>query len=269
MSKEKELAYRYDLFITPDWRDRFDTLVNEHIQLPAGGLILDVNCGTGAHAIEMAERLRGKGQVIGIDSSAERLELARAKALAKKTKDVRFEQASGAELRFETDEFDAVIGDASMTPAYEIEDVLAEMVRVARPGAQVVLKVATRGSFDEFFSIYWEALLGADLIDDVWGELEALINERGTVAAAEQLARRAGLTHVKSFTSKEEFDFETADDFIESPLIVDAFLDDWLAIVPQDRRQEVCERITSIIERERHDGPFDVSIKAALIAGVK
>lgn len=269
MSKEKELAYRYDLFITPDWRDRFDTLVNESIKLPVEGLILDLNCGTGAHSIEMAERMRGKGQVIGIDPSAERLELARAKAQAKKIKDIRFEQSGGAELRFETDEFDAVLGDASMIPAYEIEDVLAEMVRVAQPGAPVVLKMATRGSFDEFFSIYWESLLGAELIDEVWGELEALINERSTVTAAERLAERAGLKDVKSFISKEEFVFDTGDDFIESPLITDAFLNYWLAIIPQDRYQEVCDRIVTIIERERHDGPFDVSIKATLIVGTK
>jgi ubiquinone/menaquinone biosynthesis C-methylase UbiE len=269
MSKEKELAYRYDLFITPDWRDRFDTLVNENIQLPVEGLILDVNCGTGAHSIEMAERMRGKGRVIGIDPSAERLELARAKAQAKKIKDIRFEQGGGSELRFETDEFDAVLGDASMIPTYEIEDVLAEMVRVAQPGASVVLKMATRGSFDEFFSIYWESLLGAELIDEVWGELEALINERSTVTAAEELARRAGLKDVKSFISKEEFVFDTGDDFIESPLITDSFLNDWLAIIPQDRYQEVCDRIVSIIERERHDGPFDISIKATLIVGTK
>ena len=33
-SNEKELAYRYDLFITPEWRDRFDTLINGSIEMP-------------------------------------------------------------------------------------------------------------------------------------------------------------------------------------------------------------------------------------------
>src|SRR5438105_8202412 len=129
-SNEKELAYRYDLFITPEWRDRFDTLINENIEMPTEGRILDVNSGTGAHAIELAERMRGKGEVIGIDPSAERVELARAKAQVKKVEDVSFEQG-GAPLRFADREFDGVIGDASLLRARDIPALLGEMLRVA------------------------------------------------------------------------------------------------------------------------------------------
>src|ERR1041384_3281903 len=99
-SNEKELAYRYDLFITPEWRDRFDTLINESIEMPTEGRILDVNSGTGAHAIELAERMGGKGEVVALDPSAERVELARAKAQVKKIAEVVFEQAAALPLRF-------------------------------------------------------------------------------------------------------------------------------------------------------------------------
>lgn len=269
MSKDRELAFRYDLFITPDWRDRFDTLINESVKLPVEGRILDVNCGTGSHAIELAERMRGMGEVIGVDPGAERVEIARAKAQAKKIEDVAFEQGGGASLRFESHEFDAVIGDASMLPFDEIEDLLAEMVRVAQPDAPVILKMVTRGSFDEFYSIYWEALLDVGLVDEVWGQLEALIKGQATVSDAEKMAKRMGLREVQSFNSKEEFEFETGDDFFDSPLIEDSFLDVWLGIIPPERVQEVRDRVVSIIERERHDAPFDISIKASLIVGRK
>ncbi|HJZ68845.1 MAG TPA: class I SAM-dependent methyltransferase [Blastocatellia bacterium] len=269
MSSAKELAYRYDLFIAPDWRDRFDTLINESIELPTEGRILDVNCGTGEHAIELAERMRGKGEVIGIDPSAERVDLARAKAQAKKTKDVAFEQGVSSDLPFDSHQFDAVISDASMVPADEIEDLLAEMVRVAQPDGSVILKMATHGSFDEFFSIYWEALHDIGIDNEVWSALEGLINERSTVSDAESMAERSGLRNVRSFVSKEEFSFETAKDFLESPLIKDAFLAEWIGIVPEPNRDEVLARIVSIIERERRRAPFEISIKATVIAGEK
>ncbi len=269
MSKEKELAYRYDLFITPGWRDRFDTLVNEKGKLPKTGRLLDINTGTGAHAIEIAQHLQGKGEVIGIDPDAERIEIARAKKLAKKLDNVIFEQGSTSFLQYPDDEFDTVLGDASLLPTEEIEDLLEEMVRVAQPGARVVLKLVTRGSFGEFFSIYWEALHKAELDEEVWGELESLINDRLTVSDAELMAERAGLDQIESFTSKEEFLFETGEEFINSPLIEDTFLDEWLSIVPEDARDEVRSQIVSLIERERHNAPFDISIKATLVWGIK
>ena len=269
MRNSKELAFRYELFITPDWRCRFDTLVNESIELPVEGRILDVNCGTGAHAIELAERMGGKGEVIGIDPCAERIALARAKAQVSKLGEVRFEQGTGSDLPFDSNEFSAVVGDASMLPADEIEGVLAEMVRVAQPEGRVVLKLVTHGSFGEFFSIYWEALYESGIDSDVWTDLERLINERGTVSDAELVAKRVGLRNVGSFISKEEFDYETGGEFLESPLIKDCFLSDWLAIVPAKSRDGVRRQVVSIIERERHNAPFDLSIKATVIAGVK
>jgi ubiquinone/menaquinone biosynthesis C-methylase UbiE len=269
MGDAKELAFRYDLFVTPDWRDRFDTLINESIKLPLEGRILDVNCGTGAHAIELAERMHGKGEVIGIDPSAERIAIARAKALVKKAKDVKFEQGIAFDLPFDSHEFDVVIGDASMMHVDEIEDVLTELVRVARPEGRVILKMTTRGSFGEFFSVYWEALHNTGMADEVWTFLERLINERKTLSDAESLAERSGLRSVESFTSREEFTYETADDFLKAPLITDNFLTEWTEIVPPDDRSEVLGQLASIIERERNNAPFDVSIKAAVIAGVK
>jgi ubiquinone/menaquinone biosynthesis C-methylase UbiE len=269
MSQEKELAYRYDLLIASMWRERFDALIDQHIELPGEGRILDVNCGTGAFAIELAERLRGKGDVIGVDADGERLELARAKALVKKQDEVTFEQSAADNLRFANNDFNAVIGDVSMLPVEQIETTLGEMIRVAEYDAPVILKLTTHGSFDEFFSIYWEALLNAGLADELLGRLEGLINERLPLSAAEGLAKRLKLRQVVSFVSREGFDFETAEAFLESPMIKDLFLDGWLAIVPEARRQQVSDEIAAIIDRERHEAGFEVSIKATLIKGLK
>ncbi len=269
MSNPKELAFRYDLFITPEWRDRFDALINESIKIPPEVRVLDVNCGTGAHAIEIAAKMHGKGEVIGIDPSAERIAIARAKALVKKVKDVKFDQGIASGLPFDSHEFGVVIGDVSMVRAHEIEDVLAEMVRVTQPEGRVILKLTTRGSFDEFFSVYWEALHSTGMADEVWVSLEGLINERPTVADAEQMAERSGLHKIESFTSREEFSYETAESFLEAPLITDSFLPDWLEIAPVESRGEVLAHLAEIIDRERSNAPFDVAVKAAVIAGVK
>jgi len=266
---EKEQAFRYDLFITPDWRDRFDTLINESIKLPVEGRFLDVNCGTGAHAIELAERMRGKGDVIGVDPGSERIAIARAKAQVKKLDNVTFQQAIGSDLPFEIDNFSIVIGDASLLRTNEVQDLFEELTRVAQAEGRVILKLITRGSFDEFFSIYWEALNDIGMADEVWTALEQLINDRRTVSDVEQMAAGLGLQKIETFVTKELFGYETAEEFLESPLIEDSFLEEWFEFLPEAGLTEVRERIKVIIDRERHGAPFEVSVKATIVTGIK
>src|SRR5215467_2226153 len=116
-STEKELAYRYDLLVTPEWRARFDSLVDENVVMPAEGRFLEVNCGTGAYAIVLAGRLRGKGDVVGLDPSKERIDLARAKIDVLHLDNISFDVVEGAALPFDGGEFEAVIADASMAHA--------------------------------------------------------------------------------------------------------------------------------------------------------
>jgi hypothetical protein len=48
---EKEQAFLYDLYITPDWSERFAGLIDEHITLPKRGRVLYVGSGTGDHTL--------------------------------------------------------------------------------------------------------------------------------------------------------------------------------------------------------------------------
>lgn len=269
MNTEKELGYRYDLFVTPDWRDRFDTLINENVEIPEEGHFLDVNCGTGEHAMELAEALKDKGEVVAVDPRHELIEIARAKAPIRKLTNITFQEANVKALPFDRPRFDLVIGDASMMPVAETQALLGELSRVAVSGGRVVLKVLTHGSFDELFSIYWEALLDCGLSDNIWPRLEGMIREHKTISEVEAWAAEAGLTDVKSVTSKEEFQFETGTAFLESPLIVDNFIDSWISIVPEENRKEVLDRIGAIIEEERFGLPFSLSIKATVVDGIK
>jgi ubiquinone/menaquinone biosynthesis C-methylase UbiE len=269
MSEARELAYLYDLYIVPGWREAFDKIVDEEIELPKEGKFLEAQCGTGGFAIDMAIRGGAKTEVIGVDSNLERLVLARSKAGIKKMDRVKFQQGVLTDLDFRNGEFDLVIGDASMTPPAELPAALDELIRVAKKGATVVMKLTTRGSFDEFFSIYWEALYNLNLLEYV-PQLERLITERLTVGDAEQMAVDAGLKQVRSLTRKERFDYGSGNEFFESPLIGSFFIDDWFALLPDmQSRRLVQQQIVEIIEEERHKMDFDVSIKATLLIGRK
>jgi ubiquinone/menaquinone biosynthesis C-methylase UbiE len=269
MRDAKELAYLYDLYVAPVWREPFDQLVDDEIELPEEGRFLDAGCGTGGYAIDLAIRGGAKTEVVGVDQSVEKLALARGKAEVKKLDRVEFRQGLMRSLEFPDEEFDLVIGDASMDAPSEIGPALAELQRVAKSGATVVLKLTTRGSFDEFFSIYWESLYNLGLLDYT-PQLEALITERLTVSDAEDMALDSGLKDVRSVTIKERFDYKDGKEFFESPLIETFFLNDWLAILPdEETREQVRQQLMKIIDEERRQSDFDVSIKATLIIGRK
>ncbi len=79
---EKELAFLHDLYVAPDWGERFAELVDAHVKLPKEGRALYVAAGTGGHALALRERAGRDVTLIGVDESEERLTLARAKAEA-------------------------------------------------------------------------------------------------------------------------------------------------------------------------------------------
>ena len=264
---EKELAFLQDLLIAPDWGERFAELIDEHVTLPKEGEALYVAVGTGGHALALHERAGEKLELLCVDENPECLELARAKASATNER-ITFATTPFDSLNLADNRFDVVIGNASLVPRQRVRKMFSELVRVATPGATIALALPTASSFGEFFSIYWEALHNSGLLDRE-SDVEQLITELPTVSDLEQLADDEGLTQVKSFTRIEEFDFESGEQFLTSPLVAEFLMHDWLALVPDDRRAALFSEISRLINEERHEAEFALSVKATLIVGQK
>src|SRR5207237_7876392 len=99
--------------------------------------------------------------------------------------------------------------------------------------------------------------------------LEGLINDRPTVSEIESMLRDAGLITMQSYQEKEEFSYETAEQFFTAPLIENFMLEGWLSILPAKAVKPVRAALKRIIDRERGDYSFDVSIKATMFTGEK
>ena len=264
---DKELAFLHDLFIAPDWGERFAELIDEHVKLPAEGEALYVGAGTGGHALALHERAGEKLELLCVDENPECTELARAKATATNEKII-FDTAQFDRLNLKNNRFDLVIGNASLVSRQRVRKMFSEIVRVAAPGATIALTLPTFSSFGEFFSIYWEALHNRGLIDHE-SDVEQLITELPTVSDVEQLAEDEGLTDVESWTRIEEFDFESGEQFLNSPLVAEFLIHDWLALVPDDKRAELFSEISRLINEEMHEAEFALSVKATLVVGQK
>ncbi|SEH00006.1 Methyltransferase domain-containing protein [Nonomuraea solani] len=93
------------------------------------GRALDAACGTGRHAAFLAELGH---EVVGVDSSAEMLALAKAP-------DATFHQADLHDMPVEDASFDLVVCALALTHQPALGPALSEFARVTRPGGHIVL----------------------------------------------------------------------------------------------------------------------------------
>jgi len=264
---EKEIAFLLDLFIAPDWGERFAELIDEHVKLPEKGRALYLNAGTGGHAIALQGRGGPELAWLFVDENHDSLEVARAKALTIKAS-TEFQLNSGNSLKLADDQFDLTLADGSLVAPEQVPLMISESIRVARTGAVVAFTLPTSSSFGEFFSIYWEALYSLGLIDHAVA-VQSLITELPIVSQVEEMARHEGLEDVLSWTQIEEFDYESGQAFIESPLIADFLMKGWCKTVPDELRERVMQAVARLVDEERHGAEFSLTVKATLVMGKK
>lgn len=264
---EKELAFLHDLFVAPDWGERFAELIDEHLQLPSEGKAAYIGAGTGAHSLALQERAGRNLTLVGIDENPEAVELARAKARAT-LEESEFRVGKIDHLGLPDNEFDLVVGNASLVVRQRVPKMFSEIVRIAAPGAVIALTLPTASSFGEFFSIYWEALHNLGMVD-LESQVMDLIRELPSITAIEEMAEEESLEEVNSWTSSKEFSYDSGEQFLGTPLVADFLMQDWLAAVPEESRGRLSQEISRLINEERHGTEFLLSVKATLVVGRK
>lgn len=265
---DKELAFLQDLYVATGWGEKFAELIDEHLELPKRGNMLYVASGTCGHALAMQDRMGDDVTLVCVDENEECLELGRAKAMAVRA-DPEFRRSQLEALPFEDDQFDLVVGDASLVAVERLPEMISEIVRVAAPGGAVALSLPTYSSFGEFFSVYWEALRNLS-VEDHEHDVVTLITELPTIAAVEAMAAQEGLDNVASWVQVEEFAYNSGEDFLNAPLITDFLLKRWLETLPEDiPMTNVISEIERIIDVERQDIDFVLSVKATVVVGRK
>lgn len=159
------IAGRYDLLnsvmtagLHHKWRQR----AADRAELGPGDAVLDVCCGTGDLALELAGRVSPQGRVIGCDFSEPMLDLAREKAAARGVESVRFEWADALSLPYDDGRFDAVTVGFGVRNFADRDQGLREMTRVLKPGGRlVVLEFTTprRPPFSTFYSLWFDRIV--------------------------------------------------------------------------------------------------------------
>jgi demethylmenaquinone methyltransferase / 2-methoxy-6-polyprenyl-1,4-benzoquinol methylase len=168
------VAGRYDLLnsvMTAGLHHRWRGRAADRAELGPGDAALDVCCGTGDLALELAKRVAPDGRVVGCDFSEPMLDLAREKAAKQGAGGIRFEWADALRLPYDDGRFDAVTVGFGVRNLADLDRGLREMARVLKRGGRaVILEITqpTRPPLSVFYSLWFDRivpLLGA-LSDD-------------------------------------------------------------------------------------------------------
>jgi SAM-dependent methyltransferase len=115
-------------------------------RLARGARVLDVGCGPGTITADLAARVPS-GQVVGIDTAADVVTVARQEAERRGQANVRFETGDVYQLAFEDGVFDVVHAHQVLQHLSDPVAALAEMRRVCRPGGVVAARDGDYGGF--------------------------------------------------------------------------------------------------------------------------
>lgn len=153
------IAHRYDFLNTAlsfnrdkYWR-RFAVA---RCGLKPGGRGLDVCCGTGMLALEMARAIDGRGEVTGLDFCENMLARAGENIAKSSYKGIiKLVQGNAVDLPFPDGSFDCSIIGFALRNVPDIEKTIREMARVVRPGGRVVSLELSKPSAPVFKQAYY------------------------------------------------------------------------------------------------------------------
>jgi len=95
--------------------------------------MLDIGCGPGTISVGLAEAV-APGELVGIDMAESQIEIATAAAERNGLSNARFQVADALNLPFPNDHFDAVHTHAVLMHIPDTKAVIAEIMRVLKPG---------------------------------------------------------------------------------------------------------------------------------------
>ncbi len=153
------IAHKYDAMntlMTLSLDQKWRKFTVSQAELQPGDRCLDVCCGTGKLALELAKKITPGGKVVGVDFCSEMLEVAQRNIAKTEFKDcIELLQGNAVNLPFVDNIFACATIGFALRNVPDIKKTLQEMMRVVKPGGKVISLELAKPSLPVFKQLYY------------------------------------------------------------------------------------------------------------------
>lgn len=265
--RDERIARVLDREVAPLWHDRFARSAWRHLAGEQPALVLDVACGGGRTTAELLQRLPPSTKVIGLESDPLLRELAKARVA--EWKDRVYLKAGGLDdvAAMPAATYDLVLANLVLGEVGNLAEALRELLRVTKPGGQLLATLPLDGSWAEAEDLYREVLRDAGAKDAI-RRLRRVAQLRPTGHELARALAEIGTAPHHFVIEQERFEllFAGGREFLFAPVVELGPLRMWKAIIGDaGKPQELFWRLKESIDTYFLGHVFAVTVVAGLL----
>jgi SAM-dependent methyltransferase len=229
-------------------------------RLPEDGRVLDVGCGTGSLAVNLAERR--SGQIAGIDIASPYIAFARSSGAA-----VEFAVGDACRLPYPDRSFVAALAQLSLNFVPDAAAALREMRRVVMPGGIIAAAVWDFRGGLVFQRLFWDTAAGLEA--GAGAARDRLFSGRLALPdGLPALWRDAGLAAVERSSVTIRMEYADFADYWEPLLGGQGPVGAYVESLTTERRRQIAERVRAAFLSGAPDGPRSLTASAWAVRGI-
>ena len=226
--RHHEFAHFYDE--SPVWSAPFALRMLERLPMSNGATILDIGCGTGFLAIELAQRCGADSRVYAIDPWPDAMAQLARKLEYFGIRNVQLIERDAAATDLPSACADLIVSNLGINNFSNGDAVLAECFRLAKPGARLLLTTNLAGHMREAYAAYRDVLTAVGLAARL-PALAAHEAHRGSVASTRERIAGAGFSAIEVDVSEFHLRFADGSAFLNHWFMRLAFIPGWKGLV--------------------------------------
>lgn len=254
----------------PFWSAPFGLKLLDNINYKKYISALDIGFGSGFPLTEIAMRLGDSCTIYGIDPWCEAVKRTKLKLDYYNINNVNLIEGIAENIPLNDHSIDLITSNNGINNVADMKQVISECSRIMKSGGQFLQTMNLDKTMFEFYNVMEDALTELKLYKEIEYMHKHITMKRPSIDLLTKIMQEFGFT-VKSI-EYDQFNYKFADGtaLLNHYFIRMAFMDSWIALLPQSKTKEIFSNIESLLNRQADiSGGIKLSIPFVLIDAVK